>query len=122
MTPSSCILGYAAEVFWLKMHTGRALPSRSLPAVLRTVDNPIRMGLPMTFDREVVRTQAEQDQVWMDLDEWYADADKDELLAFVNTVDASNSVPALSDSDWMVCRGLIITALIELALRNLRED
>lgn len=79
------------------------------------------------MNRRLVASQADQDRLWSEFDDWYASCDKECMLAFVKHLDSDEETDQelLHDLDQDACSVVVrltLHTLRELALRNMRAE
>ncbi len=77
------------------------------------------------MNRMLIAGQADQDQLWCHLDDWFAESDMHGMCALAQHLceDRSDSeiLRELGDDESMVVVRLALQALRELSLRNMRS-
>lgn len=79
------------------------------------------------MNRRLVASQADQDRLWCEFDDWYVDCDRECLLAFVQHLDSGEITDReilddLDEEASSVVVRLALHTLRELALRNMRAE
>ena len=83
------------------------------------------------MNEDQIRSLADQDQRWMELDRWYAEQDSELMFDLVESLDCEPSesgrvIRNMDDIEADIIRRLTMHILLELAQRNvlaaMRED
>ncbi len=69
---------------------------------------------------EIISGQAEQDQMWMAWDDWYADSSKESLLRLIEAIEPSGR--RLNRRRQRVVNNMALHMIRELALRSHSRD